>query len=322
MIFIINVDIMRKKVINFLGLLIISLLIWFLNYNYPLNYFQKGFFTFLALAIIYLILKIVFEELGIKKVRDKKARYSFRKTVSVLFIIFVAATLIGIWIENPQSLMLAYGILAAGIAITLQDFFKNFVGGILIFVSGIYRVGDRIEIDNKTGDVIDISLMYTTLLELRGWMSGDQATGRLITMPNGVVLSQSIFNYTKDHNFIWDEIIIPITFDSDWRLAIKKFKEITQKLTKRMMIEADKSISRLEEKYYVEKRVTEPSVFMKLTDNWVELYVKYTVEVKHRRIFKDKLYKTLLKTIEKTPTIKLASATFDIVGFPKITIKK
>jgi small-conductance mechanosensitive channel len=196
------------------------------------------------------------------------------------------------------------------------------VGGILIFVNGIYRVGDRIEIENNAGDVIDIGIMYTTLLELKGWMSGDQATGRLTIIPNGLILSNPVFNYTKDHKFIWDEIVIPITYDSDWRLAIKKFETIAQKLTFKIAKQADKSISKLEDKYYFEKRLTKPSVYMKLTDNWIDIYIKYTIDVNRRRIFKDKLYRFLLKEIEKTPQIKLASATFDIVGFPEISIKQ
>lgn len=84
-----------------------------------------------------------------------------------------------IWVEYTQTLLVSYGLIAAGITIALQDFFKNFVGGIMIFTTGTYRVGDRVEINSKFGDVIDIGIFYTTLLELKEWVEAEQPTGRI-----------------------------------------------------------------------------------------------------------------------------------------------
>ncbi len=311
-----------KKIAFLLLLAIASILLWFINYQYPNIYFYKGFTTVLALTIIYLILKVGIEEIGSKGIKDSKTKYSFRKTISILFLLISLIILGIIWIENPEALFVAYGIIGAGIAIALQDVFKSFAGGVLIFVNKIYRVGDRIELDGKVGDVIDIDIMNTTLLELGHWMSGDQATGRLLIIPNGNVLTNAVFNYTKDHNFIWDEIVLPLTFDSDWRGASKKILEIIKKETSNVTINANKSISNLKEKYYLTNRIAEPAIFIKITDNWIEMYVRYTTEVRNRRIMKDKIHRLILNLVEKSPNIKLASATFDIVGFPEISIKQ
>ena len=311
-----------NKIIYSFAILIICIFLWFLNYQYPNDYLFKGFYTFLALFIIYFAAKVVIEELGTKRIKDSKTKYSFKKTISIIYIGIFLVILITIWIENPEALFLAFGLIGAGIAIALQDIFKNFAGGIIIFVNETFRVGDRIEIDGKIGDVIDISILYTTLLELEGWVSGDQATGRLIIIPNGLALSGSVFNYTKDHNFIWDEIILPITYGSNWQSAITKFIKIVQNETKQIALDAQNSINKLEEKYYLTKRITEPSVYIKLTDNWIEFYIRYTTEVRQRRVLKDNLYKLLIEEIEKSPEINLASATFDIVGFPEVKIKK
>jgi len=311
-----------NKIIYSFGILIACIFLWFLNYQYPNDYILKGFYTLLALFIIYFALKIVIEELGIKRIKDSKTKYSFKKTISIIYAVIFLIVLATIWIERPEALFLAFGLIGAGIAIALQDVFKNFAGGVIIFVNEIFRVGDRIEIDGKIGDVIDISILYTTLLELEGWVTGDQATGRLIIVPNGQVLSGSIFNYTKDHNFIWDEIILPITYGSDWRRATEKFLNIVRKETEQIAKDAEKSIAGLEEKYYLTKRITEPSIYIKLTDNWIEFYIRYTTEVRQRRVLKNKLYKLIFEEIEKSPEIKLSSATFDIVGFPEINIKQ
>jgi len=311
-----------KKIIYLLIIAISCVLIWFVNYEYSHWYLEKGFYTLFALAIIYGILKIGVEEIGTKGIKDAKTKYSFRKTISILYLLIFLIVLGTIWIENPEALFVAYGIIGAGIAISLQDVFKSFAGGILIFVNGIYRVGDRIEIDGKIGDVIDIDIMNTTLLELRGWLSGDQATGRLLIIPNSHVLTEAVFNYTKDHNFIWDEIILPLTFDSDWQKATEKFLNIVKKETLNITVDANKSIEKLSDKYYLTKNISEPAIFIKVTDNWIEMYIRYTTEVRQRRVLKNKLFQLILSEIEKSPEIKLASATFDIVSFPEISLKQ
>jgi small-conductance mechanosensitive channel len=94
---------------------------------------------------------------------------------------------------------------------------KNFVGGFIVLAGQPYEVGDRIEIAGESGDVIDIGVMSTTLLEIGGWVHGDQPTGRVTIIPNGRVLTQQVHNYTKDHSFIWEELTISLTYDSDWQ---------------------------------------------------------------------------------------------------------
>jgi len=133
--------------------------------RYPYPYLQKGFYTFLAFTILYLVFLIAFEEIVAKRIRGPKPRYSFRKTVSILYLVVFVAIIIMIWVANTHTLLVSYGLVGAGIAVSLQDFFKNFLGGIVIFVTGIYRGGDRIEINSKYSDVIDIHILYTTLME-------------------------------------------------------------------------------------------------------------------------------------------------------------
>ena len=134
---------------------------------------QKGFYTFLALTILYLVFRIAFEEIVVKRIRESKTRYSFRKTVSILYLAMFVAIIIKTWVANTHTLLVSYGLVGAGIAVALQDFFKNFVGGIIPFVTGIYRVGDRTEVNSKYGDVIDIHILYTTLMEMKEWVAGD-----------------------------------------------------------------------------------------------------------------------------------------------------
>jgi len=311
-----------RKILIFLMWLIVSVLLWFAYNKYDNGYLQKLFLTFFILAIIYFVFRFVFEEVVIKRIKDSKTKYSFRKTVSILYIFVFILILLQIWVEDAQTLLVAYGIITAGIAIALQDLFKNFAGGVILFVTGIYRVGDRIEINSKTGDVMDIGILYTTLMEIKEWVAGDQATGRLTILPNGLILSGTINNYTKDHNFIWDEISIPITYQSDWKGANNLIQEIVARETRSITEQAGKEILALEEKYYLSKRPTEPAIFMTLTDNWITFNIRYVTEVRQRRFLKNKLSYMILEEIQRSENIHISSTTIDIVGFPEVRLKQ
>jgi len=313
---------MKRRIILLIFWIIISASLWYANFIYPSIYLQKGFHTFLALAIIYFFFRLVFEETLSKRIKEYKTKYSFRKTASILFFAVLIISIIGIWAVDTQTLLVTSGLIAAGIAIALQDFFKNFVGGILIFVTGTYRVGDRIEVNSKYGDVIDIGIFYTTLMEIKEWVSGDQATGRLTIIPNGYVLSSVINNYTKDYNFIWDEIGIPITYDSDWKEAYTKILSIVRKDTENTTDQARKDISKLGEKYYLLKGDVEPAIFLTLTDNWINFNIRYVTEARERRLLRNKLSQMILDEIQKSDKIKIASTTINIIGFPEVKLKQ
>jgi small-conductance mechanosensitive channel len=180
--------------------------------------------------------------------------------------------------------VLSLGLITAALTISLQDVARNFVGGLSIFLKNIYRVGDRIEIASKKGDVIDIGLPYTTIIETNEWISGDQHTG-ISAIPNGYILNNTINNYTKDFDFLWDEIVLPITYDSDWRAASALFQEVLEKETEPTALAAKKHLDKLGSKYYlIFMKAMGASTFMKLTDNWIELHGRYITNVCERRV--------------------------------------
>lgn len=241
---------MFKKFINIVILAGLAGFTWFINIYYQTLDLTKITYSLIGIAVSYGIFKLMLEEGVAKQIKESKTRYSFRKTTSILFIAISFIIVLRIWIINPQALLVAYGLFAAGVAISLQDVFKNFAGGLAIFITSVYRVGDRIEVNSKRGDVIDIGLFYTTLLEIGEWVGGDQATGRIIMLPNGSVLSAPINNYSKDHHFIWDELSIPITYDSNWKKAVKDIEKIVKKETLEAAEVAERGIYELTEKYF------------------------------------------------------------------------
>jgi small-conductance mechanosensitive channel len=297
-------------------LLLLAAALWYGNIEYPSPYLANASYTSLAAAVIYFFFKVVVDNAINYRVKESKRKFSIRKASSVIYMIILFITVFTIWVPNPEALFVAYGLLAAGIAIALQDLFKNLAGGIILFFSRIYSVGDRVEIGSQCGDVIDVDLFYTTILETRGWVDGDQATGRLTIVPNGHVLSGVVNNYTKDHDFIWDEIQIPLTYDSDWKAAITLFIGIISRETKGTIEKASKELSEFRERYYMHQRSVEPQVFLTMTDNWISFRIRYVVAARERRDVHNRLSRMLLEGIQSSKRMKIASQTIDIVGFP------
>jgi small-conductance mechanosensitive channel len=303
---------MIKHLAIFITLGAVAVSVWVANLHYQDIELDKFFYTALTMAVFYLVFRILLEGAVARRIRDSKARYSFRKTMHILFLVLSFIVILRIWIINPQALLVAYGLVAAGIAIALQDVFKNFAGALAILLTSIYRVGDRIEVNSKYGDVIDIGLFYTTLLEIREWVDGDQATGRLSVIPNGLALSNAINNYTKDHSFIWDEINIPITYQSDWQKAINTITQITKEESKKATAKAEQEIRKLEDRYYLSKRNIESATFVTLTDNWIMLHARYITDVRERRIIQNQLSQRILSAFAKEKDIHIASTSLTI----------
>ncbi|PKL62578.1 MAG: mechanosensitive ion channel protein MscS [Methanomicrobiales archaeon HGW-Methanomicrobiales-2] len=273
---------------------------------YPDIFLERVFYTSLTISLVYVFFLVV-ESLTLRRIRDERERYSFRRTVSILKLVVTGVILLRVWIDT-NYIFVAYGIVGAGIAVALQDLFKNFVGGILIIVSRTYQVGDRIEISETMGDVIDIGILATKILEIHARdVKGDQATGRIAVVPNGAVLSARVFNYTMDHTFVWDEITIPITYGSDWQRAVSLFLDIVRRETAATSGQAEREIERIGERYYLPKREVEPSVYLTLTDNWIDFSIRYVTDVRRKRATKDDLSRKLLEAVEATDGIAIAT---------------
>jgi small-conductance mechanosensitive channel len=231
--------------------LLLILIIAFLslaNYWYQNIHLTRGIITIVVLVIIYVFFRIVLEDKYVNKISDSQRRYYISKNLYFLYIFVNLLALLIIWVEDLQALVLGFGLVAAAFTLTMQDVAKNFAGGLSIFFNRIYRVGDRIEIGSKKGDVIDIDIFYTTIMEINEWVSADQPTGRLSIIPNSYVLSNATNNYTKDFDFLWDEISFPITYSSDWKAARTLIIDAISQETATVEELAKKEISNMERK--------------------------------------------------------------------------
>jgi len=308
---------MFVRIIAVVGIIIGAIITWIGNSFFPNYYLYQISLTLWTIAGVYLFVKIISWEFLLRRIDDKRVRFSLNKIITILSAIAAIAIILHIWFPDTQTLIVAFGVLAAGVAIALQDVFRNFTGGIIILTGNLYRIGDRIEIDGETGDVMEIGVMYTTMMELRGWISADQATGRLTSFPNGKVIVNEVHNYTRDHSFLWDEIMIPITYSSNWCKAKEVMLEILRRETETIVKEAEAEIERIGENYYLPKRMVEPSVYLTPTDNWISFHIRYVTRTKERRPFRTRLSEMILEKIQEYPDISISSTTTTVTLKPE-----
>ncbi|WP_300102777.1 mechanosensitive ion channel domain-containing protein [Methanosarcina sp.] len=265
--------------------------------------------TSLIVVFLAYIINSLAGNLILRRVSASKDRYTLRKTISILVTVLVFASLFAIWIERTTTLIIAYGILSAGVAIALQDLLRNIAGGILVIISRPFKAGDRIQVGDSTGDVLDIGSFNTTIMEIREWVDADQYTGRILHIPNSFVLNQTIKNYTRDYSFIWDEIRILLIYGSNW----KKAEEIALKTAGPIVGEfedlAQTELRLLGEKYFITTYDVQTKLFMKMQENWIEMRLRYVVEPRKRRAISHLLISSILEALEKEEDIMVGTAT-------------
>jgi small-conductance mechanosensitive channel len=154
------------------------------------------------------------------------------------------------------------------------------------------------------------------MLEVRGWLQADQATGRITTVPNGVVLSQPIKNFTKLHKYLWDELQIVITAESNWQEAMRILGEIGEEHTREFITAAEKSLTKLERYYYVEGHVLKPNVYIAPATDGYALSLRYVVDAWQRRSTSSDIWGHIISIIDERDDIFNAPTTLSHIDYP------
>lgn len=252
------------------------------------------------------------------RVKDPAYVHTLRVLVRNTVLIISSFVILSIWLGFGSSFTVAMGILGAGIAFASQEMIGSFAGYLNVVTGKMFRIGDRVRIGNVAGDVLDISVLRTTVMEIGEWVRAEQYTGRIVTIANRMVFSDPVFNYTQHWDYLWDEITIPITYNSDWRLAGEIMLKHGKEHTSHLQAQAQAALYDLMKIYPVQETTVEPTLYIVMTDNWIEITLRYVVYARERRQVKGQLHHELLRHFESEPDITVASATFEIVGFPPL----
>lgn len=245
------------------------------------------------------------------------ARYKVRKFIvfsGYLLILFFLAILFE---DRLGRLSFAVGVAGAGVAVALQDVLASIAGAFSIGFSKLYKVGDRVQIGETRGDVIDIGLLRTTLLETGNWVSRDLYNGRIVRIPNSTVLKGSVFNYSQGFQFIWDEIKVLLTTTSDCQLAREMLLRVAKEAIGEYLVEAQASWKTISDNYRSANPRLDPTVALVVNGGSLEFTVSYVVDYTKRVAMQDQLFTRIVEEIVNSEgRIQWASPPATTVSLP------
>lgn len=279
-----------------------------------------------VLVVVIIIAVSVFKRLAQhyvgRRISDSTTRYRVKKGFTFLSYVVILLALALVFSNQLAGLTVAFGVAGAGIAFALQEVIASVAGWVAISFGRFYAPGDRVQLGGIKGDVIDIGILRTTLMEIGDWVNGDLYNGRIVRIANSYVFKDPVFNYTADLPFLWDEIKIPIRYGSDWKYARTTIEKVLLEVCSELTEGFQASWQAAVQKYALEDARIKPLVTIVANDNWIEMTGRYIVDFRSRRTTKDQIFTRWLEEIDKSEgRIKMASATYDIVGLPRFNVK-
>lgn len=269
---------------------------------------------FLSLLVIFVlwIIRLAAIRLVNRNIESTKIQYKWRKNLTYAAV-FLGLLIIGtIWFQGIGSIATFLGLLSAGLAIALKGPVSDFAAWIFIVWRKPFDVGDRIQIGEVKGDVIDIRIFKFTLLEIGNWVHADQSTGRVIHVPNHDVFDRSLANYTSDFEFIWNEIQVLLTFESDWKKAKKILREIADEHLRDSVENAERQVQNAARSYLIHYRYLTPVVYTDVKESGVNLVIRHLANPRQRRALTQAIWEDILGRFAGHDDIELAYPTMRI----------
>jgi small-conductance mechanosensitive channel len=261
----------------------------------------------------------------------ERFRFWGHQAINLLTAAFFIVALISIWIGPNAHLATVGGLIGAGIAFALQKFIIAIAGYVVILRGKTFSIGDRVIIGCVRGQVIALDFFQTTVLEMGQppsiesdadpavWVMARQYTGRVVVVTNGVIFDEPVYNYSRDFPFLWEEIHVGVGYADKYEAAEQILLDIARKHTMPIAQLTGQGRRHLKHVYDLDPPSVEPRVYYEMTDNWVDLGLRFIVPDRGIREIKDAMFRDILRRF-KEEGISVASGTYDIVGLPPIRI--
>jgi len=259
-----------------------------------------------------------------------QGRFWWRQTIRLVVAGAGLLLLLSIWFDDPRRLTTAAGLVTAGLAIALQRVITAFAAYFIILRGRLFQVGDRIVMGGVRGDVIALGFLRTTIMEMGQpppvradepaiWVEARQYSGRIVTITNDKIFDEPVYNYTREFSYLWEEMHLPIPYSADRRVAERILLEAARRHTVRTTELSAEALRELRRRYFVDSADLEPRVYWQLTDNWLELGVRFVTRERGVREVKDAMSRDVLAALDEAG-IAIASATVALAGLPPVRV--
>lgn len=271
--------------------------------------------------------------LALRRHQSIRVLFWTRQGINLALGILLVLGIVSIWFDDPTRLTTVLGFLTAGLAFALQKVVTSIAGYFVILRGRTFNIGDRIKMGGVRGDVIALGFTQTTIMEMGQppeeqsdepamWVQSRQYTGRVVTVPNSKIFDEAVYNYTREFGFIWEEMRLPVSYTADRDRA----EEILLEAARRHHVPINSldhvDVSELGRRYFViQLHDFEPRVYYRLTDNWLELTVRFITRAHGVRDVKDAMSREIIAALDLAG-IGIASATFEIVGLPPLRLER
>ncbi|QGY45304.1 mechanosensitive ion channel [Maribellus comscasis] len=265
----------------------------------------------LSLIIIFILwlLRLIILRIVWRQTKNVKTRYQWKRSISMI-IPFIGIILVGsVWVQAFRQFGAFLGLFSAGLAIALKDPLTNLAGWFFIMFRKPFIVGDRVQIGEHAGDVIDIRLFQFTILEIGNWVEADQSTGRIIHLPNGKVFMEAQANYSTGFEFIWNEIKVTLTFESNWEKGKNILQQIINEHAEHISKDAEKEIFKASRNYMIYYHHLTPIVYTRVKDVGVQLTIRYLCNPRKRRGSENEIWQNILLQFKNHDDIQFAYPT-------------
>ncbi len=268
--------------------------------------------VFLVLALLFYLLARLARQVIARNIEDVNRRHILRKSVGYGYAILLVLTVVALFADALAGLGTIVAVVLAGVAIALQDILKSVVGWLYISTRSGVQVGSRIEVEGVIGDVIDIGVLKTTVLEVGNLVYGRQSTGRLVTIPNSRMVSSSVFLSAAYNPFVWQEIQVVVTFESNWQRAEGILREIAEEMHAEIAPELERGFKKLERRFAFKYGTITPIVYVSLDERGVALTLRFLTPVRRRRGSVDRVTRRMLAAFAEDPEVELAYPTYRV----------
>jgi small-conductance mechanosensitive channel len=242
-------------------------------------------------------------------VSDTSVRFQVNKVVGYLLAAVAFGLVLKIWVHDFTGIATYFGLLSAGLAIALQDPVANFAAWLFIIVRRPFGLGDRIQIGQHTGDVIDIRPFRFVMMEVGNWVKAEQSTGRVIHVPNALIFKNPVANYDEAFGYIWNELEVTLTMESDWKAAKAELLRIVNEHSEKLSPDVTQRIRLAADSLHIKFGKVTPVVWTSVADSGVRLTVRYLCKPRERRSSASEIWENVLETFAKMPAVDLAYPT-------------